>query len=151
MIVCVCVCVCVHEFNSLGPSIVSEIPFLARRTQRKRCNHVGPSPCYPQSQGVYMYQVLGYSSKGFSGKSIFFLFSHYHGNHFPDFFFCPCLKLGQNLSSCQVSDKSTPRFGQNDGANRQTDIQTKRSCRDVTIKFLQNKKLCRHVPHYSIT
>ena len=36
-------------------------------------------------------------------------------------FFSPCFKLGQNLSSCQVSEKSTHRFGQDDGTNIQTD------------------------------
>ena len=36
-------------------------------------------------------------------------FSCHHGNHFLDFY--PCLKLGQNLSSCQVSEKSIHRIG----------------------------------------
>ena len=50
-------------------------------------------------------------------------FSHYHGNYFPEIF-SPCFKLGQNLSSCQVSEKSTHRFGQNDGTNIRTYRQT---------------------------
>ena len=80
---------------------------------------MGPSPCYSQSQVVYTYQVLVCSSKGISGKNIILAFSHYHCNHFPDFFFSPCFKLGQSLSSCQVSEKSTHRFGQNNGTDRQ--------------------------------
>ena len=31
--------------------------------------------------------------------------------------FSPCLELGQSLSSCQVSEKSIYRFGQNAGTN----------------------------------
>ena len=37
--------------------------------------------------------------------------------------FSSCFKLGQNLSSCQVSEKSTYWFGRNDGTNIQTDRQ----------------------------
>ena len=36
-------------------------------------------------------------------------------------FFSPCFKLGQNLSSCQVSEKFTHRWGKNDGTNIQTE------------------------------
>ena len=36
-------------------------------------------------------------------------------------FFGPCFKLDQNLSSCQISEKFTHRFCQNDGTNIQTD------------------------------
>ena len=40
--------------------------------------------------------------------------------------FSPCFKLGQNVSSCRVSEKSTYWFGRNDGTNIQTDQQTDR-------------------------
>ena len=40
--------------------------------------------------------------------------------------FMPYFKLGRNLSSCQVSEKFTHRFGQNDCTNIQTDRQTDR-------------------------
>ena len=36
-------------------------------------------------------------------KIPFLAFFHYHGNHFAKFF-SPCFKLGQNLSSCRVSE-----------------------------------------------
>ena len=55
-------------------------------------------------------------------KIPFLAFSHYHGNHFSKFF-AYFFKLGQNLSSCQVSEKYTYQFGQNDGKNIQTERQ----------------------------
>ena len=41
--------------NSLGSSILADIPFLAfliLHRERKRCGQVGPSPCYSQSEVV---------------------------------------------------------------------------------------------------
>ena len=61
----------------------------------------------------------------FQAKVSFLAISHHHGNHFP-YFFSPCFKLGQNLLSCQVSEKLTHRFGQNDGTNIHTDRQAGR-------------------------
>ena len=58
----------------------------------------------------------------FLAKIPFLSFSCYHGNNFFVDFFSPCFKLGPNLSSCKVSEKSVHRFGQNDGINIQTDI-----------------------------
>ena len=65
------------------------------------------------------------SPKGFSGQIPFLVISCYHGNQFTKKF-SPCFHLGQNLSSCQVSEKSTDRFDQNDGTDIQTDTQTDR-------------------------
>ena len=45
------------------------------------------------------------SSKGFSGQIPYLAISFHHGNHFPKFL--AHVKLGQNLSSYQVSEKST--------------------------------------------
>ena len=57
----------------------------------------------------------------FLAKITFLVFSWYHGNYFLDFL-SPSFKLGQSLSSCQVSEKSTCLFGQNDGTNIHTNI-----------------------------
>ena len=76
-----------------------------------------PIPCYSQSQVVYTYQVLFIyvAPRVFLDKIPYLaFFSRYHGNYSPDFF-SPCFKLDQNLLSCQVSEKSTNRFSQNDG------------------------------------
>ena len=63
------------------------------------------------------------SPRVFLAKIPFLAFSRYHGNHFAKFL-AHVFKLGQNLSSCQVSEKSIHRFGRNDGTNIQTDRQT---------------------------
>ena len=47
----------VHGSNSLGSSVFAEIQFLAflaLHRERKRCGQVEPSPCYSQSQVVYI-------------------------------------------------------------------------------------------------
>ena len=95
----------VHVSNFLGQVFFfSDILFwlfLALHRIRKRCGQVEPSPCYSQSKVEYVYQVLELLLQGFSlKKHHFFYFSHYHGNHFLEFF-CPCFKLVQNQSSCQ--------------------------------------------------
>ena len=42
--------------------------------------------CYSQSEVVYAYQVLEPLLQGFLWENtIFSAFSHYHGNHFPEF------------------------------------------------------------------
>ena len=80
---------------------------------------------------VKLYYIPSFRSVApmvFLAKIPFLAFSQYYGNHFPDFF-SSCFKLGQNLSSGQVSEKSTYRFGQNGGTDRpdgQTDRQTDR-------------------------
>ena len=81
----------------------------------------------------YMHTSFRFVAPGvFLEKIPFLVYLHYHGNHFRGggFVFLPNFKLGQNLSSCQVSEKSTHRFGQNDGIDRQTyrqtDVQTDR-------------------------
>ena len=80
-----------------------------------------PPPCYFESEVIYAHQVLNLELQRFFCKNTIFWGggSCYHGNYFPDFSFSPCFKLGQNLSSCQVSEKSTHRFDQNDGTNIQ--------------------------------
>ena len=67
------------------------------------------------------------SPRVFLAKIPFFggAFSRYHGNYFAKFL-AHVFKLGQNLSSCRVSEKSTYQFGRNDGTYRQTDRQTDR-------------------------
>ena len=45
----------VHWSNSLGSSVFAEIPFVAIHRKRKRCGHVGPSPCHSQSEVVYAF------------------------------------------------------------------------------------------------
>ena len=55
-------------------------------------------------------------------KHHFFFLSCHYSNHFPDFY--PIFKLGQNQSTCQVSEKSTHKFGHNDVTNTQRDRQT---------------------------
>ena len=111
----------VHRLNSLGSSVFAEIPFLAFSTLHrkwKRCSQVLPHPCYSQSEVVYAYQVLDLQLQGFFWPKIaffafvtmvtifgiFFFFFFF-------FFFSPFFKLGQDLSSCQLSEKSTHKFG----------------------------------------
>ena len=63
-------------------------------------------------------------SERFLWQDYHFGLSHYHGKHFLDFFLP--MKFGQNLLSCQVSEKSTHRFDLNDGTDTQTDRHTYR-------------------------
>ena len=71
----------------------------------------------PESSCVYIESFRSVVPRVFLAKIPFLAFSCYYDNHFPDFF-SPC------LSSCQISEKSTYWFGQNDGTNMQTDTQT---------------------------
>ena len=81
---------------------------------------MGPTTYYSQSEVIiHAYQFKSVAPRVFLAKIPFLVSSHYHDNHFPDFF-SPCFKLGQNLSSCQVLEKCTYRFGWNDGTDRQS-------------------------------
>ena len=73
-----------------------------------------------ESNCAYIPSFRPVAPRFFLDKILYLVFPHYHGNHFPDFF-SPCFKLDQNLSSYQVSEKSTHRLGQNDGTNIKTD------------------------------
>ena len=82
----------------------------------------------PESSCVYIPSFRSVAPRIFPAKIPFLAFSRYSGNHFPDF--SAYFKLGQNLSSFQLSEKATHRFSQNDSTNThtqadgQTDIQT---------------------------
>ena len=57
----------VHGCNSLGSSVFTEIPFLAFLVlhRERRCDQVGPSPCYSQRE-VYMHTNFRYvAPRGF--------------------------------------------------------------------------------------
>ena len=82
-------CIWVHGSNSQGSSVFVEIPFLAflaLHRERKRCNQVGPSTCYSQSEVIYAYQsFISVGPRVFLVKISFLASFFYHGNYFPDF------------------------------------------------------------------
>ena len=77
----------------------------------------------PESSCVYISSLRFVAPRVFLAEVSFLAFSYYHGNNYPDFLpIPPYFKFGQRLSSCQVSEKSTLRFSQNNGWYKHTNI-----------------------------
>ena len=57
----------VHGSNSLGQVFLLKYYFgiFTLHRERVRCGQMGPSPCYSQSEVVYVYQVLDQLLQGF--------------------------------------------------------------------------------------
>ena len=72
----------VYVSNSLGSSVLAEIPFLAYLALHREgicvARSLGPSPCYFQSEVVYAYQVLGLKLQGIFWPNTILSYSRYH-------------------------------------------------------------------------